>query len=137
MINPFERLKHLPWLSLLQVATLVTIFVSVVELLIALAVTKFVPIRSSLQLLYSPPLGILIPLITAAGVGALSVYVLERFFREVYIDRSSLWALVPCFILTIFLKSLLPFPSFLIAFSQTQIICLMVGLFWKGRPYWR
>ncbi len=137
MINPFERLKHLPWLSLLQVATLVTIFVSVVELLMALAVTKFAPIRSSLQLLYSPPLGILIPLITAAGVGALSVYILERFFREVYIDRSSLWALVPCFILTIFLKSILPFPSFLIAFSQTQIICLMVGMFWKGRPYWR
>lgn len=137
MINPFERLKHLPWLSLLQVATLVTIFVSVVELLIALAITKIVPIQRSFQLLYSPPLGIVIPLITAAGVGALSVYVLERFFREVYIDRSSLWALVPCFILTLLLKSILDFPSFLITFSQTQIMCLIVGIFWKGRPYWR
>jgi hypothetical protein len=137
MINPFERLKRLPWLSLIQVAALVTSFVSLIEFIIALSASKFVPIQSSLRLLYSPPLGILIPLITAAGVGALSVLILERFFQEVYIERSSLWALVPCFLLTLLLKSLIPLRSFIIGFSQPEIICLIVGIFWKGRPYWR
>ncbi|MCT7951909.1 peptide chain release factor 1 [Ancylothrix sp. C2] len=137
MINPFERLKHLPWLSLLQVAAIVTAFASVLEFIIALSATQFAPIQSSLRLLYSPPLGIILPLLTAAGVGALSVYILERFFREVYIDRSSLWALVPCFVLTVLLKSLLPLPSFLVGFSQPEIVSIIVGIFWKGRPYWR
>jgi CHASE2 domain-containing sensor protein len=74
---------------------------------------------------------------TAIGVGALAVYLLERFYQQVIINTASLWALVLCLALFLFLKSLVPLMPILVNFEQIQLIGIILGIFWKGRPYWR
>lgn len=78
----------------------------------------------------------IITLIAAAGFGVLAVYILERFYPQVLINSSSLWALIPCLALTLWLKSLLPL-FVLVSLSYPNLVAVLVGVFWKGRPYWR
>lgn len=74
---------------------------------------------------------------TAVGIGTLAVYLCERWLPQVLLNTSSLWALVLCLLLGLVLKSLLPLPSLLLDLSQFTLIGVILGVFWKGRPYWR
>jgi hypothetical protein len=136
MTDPLRRLKYLPWRSLLQVSGLTLLIVMVLEFLLASGATQSSGIYQLLSILYTPPLGTLILFAMGVGVGALAVYLLERFFPQVFINAGSLWALVPCLALFIFLKSLLPIPA-LVNLNYSQLIAIILGVFWKGRPYWR
>ncbi|MEQ8536564.1 MAG: peptide chain release factor 1 [Coleofasciculus sp. D1-CHI-01] len=131
------RLRTLPWRSLLEVSGITTAIAIVLEIIIGLGVTQSAAIREMLQFLYTPPLGMIITLMAAAGFGVLAVYILERFYPQVLINSNSLWALVPCLALTLGLKSLLPVPAFLVSLSYANVVAVIVGVFWKGRPYWR
>lgn len=133
MMDPLRRLKFLPWLLLLQVSTLTTLIVAVLDFLLALEYTQ----SRALSLLYSPPLGILVTFAVAVGIGALAVYLLERLYRQVTINTATLWALVLCLAVCLVLKSLLPIPAFIVNLNETQLIFIIIGVFWKGRPYWR
>ncbi len=137
MANPLRRLKFLPWRSLLQVATLTTLIVVVLEFLLTLAFIQFPVIKSTLSFMYAGSLGLLITFATAIGVGAIAVYILERFYQQVIINSASLWALILCLALLFLLKSLIPLMPILISLDQTQLIGIILGVFWKGRPYWR
>lgn len=137
MTDPLRRLKFLPWRSLLQVSALTTILVVVLEFLVTLGYTQSAVIRRTLSFLYAGPLGLLMTIATAIGVGALAVYLLERFYQQVIINTASLWALVLCLALFLFLKSLVPLMPILVNFEQIQLIGIILGIFWKGRPYWR
>jgi hypothetical protein len=137
MTDPLRRLKFLPWRSLLQVSALTTIFVVVLEFLLTLGYTQSAVIRRTLSFLYAGPLGLLMTIATAIGVGALAVYLLERFYQQVIINTASLWALVLCLALFLFLKSLVPLMPILVNLEQIQLIGIILGIFWKGRPYWR
>jgi len=130
------RLRSLPWRSLLEVSGITTAIAIVLEIIIGLGYTQSAPIREIIQFLYTPPLGMIITLIAAAGFGVLAVYILERFYPHVLINSSSLWALIPCLALTLWLKSLLPFFG-LVSLSYPNLVAVLVGVFWKGRPYWR
>ncbi|MEQ9480841.1 peptide chain release factor 1 [Coleofasciculus sp. F4-SAH-05] len=131
------RLRSLPWRSLLEVSGITTAVAIALEIIIGLGANQSAAIRQMLQFLYTPPLGIIITLMAAAGFGVLAVYILERFYSQVLINSSSLWALVPCLALTLWLKSLLPVPAFLVSLSYANLVAVLVGVFWKGRPYWR
>ncbi|MEQ8959681.1 MAG: peptide chain release factor 1 [Coleofasciculus sp. C2-GNP5-27] len=131
------RLRTLPWRSLLEISGITTAIAIVLEIIIGLGVTQSAAIGEMLQFLYTPPLGIIITLIAAAGFGVLAVYILERFYPQVLINNSSLWALIPCLALTLWLKSLLPLPFVLVSLSYANVVAVLVGVFWKGRPYWR
>jgi len=137
MTDPLRRLKYLPWRSLLQVSGIAVIIVIVLEFLLALGDTNSSGIRSMLSMLFAPPLGILLILAAAVGVGVLAVYLLERLYQQVRINTASLWALVLCLALVLFVKSLLPLPALLVNLSYIQLMGIVVGVFWKGRPYWR
>jgi hypothetical protein len=137
MTDPLRRLKYLPWRSLLQVSGIALIIVIVLEFLLALGYTNSSVIRSMLSVLFAPPLGILLILAAAVGVGVLAVYLLERLYQQVRINTASLWALVLCLALVLFVKSLLPLPALLVNLSYIQLMGIVVGVFWKGRPYWR
>jgi len=137
MTDPLRRLKFLPWRSLIQVSALITIIVIVLEFLIALGYTQSPIVGSVLNILYRPPLGLLLPLITAFGIGALAVYLVERLYQQVSINTGCLWALILCLALLLTLKSLLPLPAIVVKFDQIQLVGMIVGVFWKGRPYWR
>ena len=91
----------------------------------------------TLTLLYGSSLGILIPFAAAVGMGALAVYFLEYWQQQFLLNRISLWVLVLCVFLGLVLKSFLPIPPLLASVSEAALIGVTVGVFWKGRPYWR
>lgn len=137
MRNPLHRLKFLPWLPLFKISSLMTIIVIVLDFLIVLGYSRSLAIKRSLSLLYAPPLGILVSFAVVVGVGALAVYLLERLCPQVIINTATLWALVLCLALCMVVKALLPLPSVLVDLDETQLIAIIIGVFWKGRPYWR
>jgi len=135
--NFLRRLKILPWREMLQIAALVNSIVIGVELFLAWGFTQSRVIRNILTLLYGSSLGILIPFVTAVGMGALAVYFLEYWQQHFLLNRTNLWVLVLCVFLGLVLKSFLPIPPFLASLSEAALIGVTVGIFWKGRPYWR
>ena len=137
MANPLRRLKFLPWRSLLQVSALTSIILVVLEFLLTLGYTQSPAIKRTLSFLYTGSLGLLMTFVTAIGVGAIAVYLLERFYQRVIINTANLWALVLCLAVFLLLKSLLPLMSILISLDQLQLVGIIIGIFWKGRPYWR
>lgn len=135
MLNPLRPLKYLPWIPLLQASVVTTIFAIAVDLLLFLSFLVPVVQTVALQLLNSP-LEILIRLGAAVGVGALGVVVLKRWFRQIVVTNSILWALVPCLLLCLFLKSVLGLPAPLLpALDYTVLVGVVLGVFWRGRRY--
>ena len=137
MSDPIRRLKLLPWRPLLQISALTIFIVFILEMLLVWGFTQSDVINRTITMLYSPPLGIFIPIAVAMGIGALAVYLCERWRNQVLLNTSNLWALVLCLLLSVGLKSLLPLPSLLISLSYFALIGIVLGVFWKGRPYWR
>ncbi|WP_341732660.1 peptide chain release factor 1 [Microcoleus sp. EPA2] len=136
MSDFLRRLKILPWREMLQIAAIVNLTVLGIELFLVWSAIAIPPISNALMLLYSSSLGTLIPVVTAVGIGALAVYFLEYWQQQFLLNRANLWLLVFCLVLGLFFKSLL-LPPFFISLSEITPIAVAVGVFWKGRPYWR
>lgn len=110
----------------------------VVEVLLAVGASQSQVIQEALRFLFaSPLLATLLPIAATVGIGALSVYLLELWNQEYLLNRGSLWALVGCLLIILLFKSILPLPNFLTNLSRGGLISLLIGVFWKGRPYWR
>ncbi|NEP81044.1 MAG: peptide chain release factor 1 [Okeania sp. SIO3C4] len=138
MNNIWQRLKSLPWQELLLVSFIATLTVVATEVLLILSFTYFVVILKPLSMLFSSPIfAVLIPIGAAVGMGALAVYLLEFWQKQWLLNNSSLWALVLCLFIGLLLKSLFPLPPVLVSASRASLISLAIGVFWKGRPYWR
>ncbi len=135
MANPLERLKRLPWKSLAQATILTVIVVSLLEFGIFL-LAQVASLRPVLMTLFLPPLGIVTMLAIALGVGALAVLLLERVDRF-SISTSSLWALILCLAVAFLLRQLFPLPFGIFSIDYPQFVTMVVGVFWKGRPYWK
>jgi len=135
--NFLRRLKLLPWREMLQISALVNCIVVGLELFLAWGLIQSEVFGKIFTLLFGSPLGILIPFAIAVGMGALAVYFLEYWQQQFLLNRISLWVLVLCVLLGLVLKSFLPIPDNLASLSETALIGITVGVFWKGRPYWR
>lgn len=137
MANPLRRLKFLPWRSLFLVSILVTLIVTVLDFLIAVGYTYSGAIKQALNLLYAPTLGIIVDFAIVVGIGALAVYLLEKLYKF-SINTAILWTLVLCLSVCLFVKTLLPLPKVLVMnFDEIKLMGILIGIFWKGRPYWR
>ncbi|NEO21975.1 MAG: peptide chain release factor 1 [Moorea sp. SIO1F2] len=134
MNDPWNTFKQQPWLPLSKVAALTTVLVVALENLLIWVLTQSETFR---LLLFSRPLAIIWFMAAAIGVGVLGVYICERWQSQVFLKTSSLWALVLCLIVGLLLKSQLPIPFGLVGFSMNAVIGVILGVFWKGRPYWR
>ncbi|MGC9526053.1 MAG: peptide chain release factor 1 [Limnospira sp.] len=132
-----RQLKSLPWRWLLQSAGVVIASLAAIELLLVPGFKYFPPLRRALSFLYSPPLGMLMPVLIAIGVGVLAVYLLELWDQRFLLNAGSLWALMGCLLLALAIKSLLPVPPILIDLSRLSFIGILIGVSWKGRPYFR
>jgi hypothetical protein len=135
--NFLQRLKLLPWREMLQISALVNCILVGLELFLVWGWIQSEVFGKIFTLLFGSPLGILIPLAIAVGMGALAVYFLEYWQQHFLLNRISLWVLVLCVLLGLVLKSFLPIPDNLASLSETALIGVTVGVFWKGRPYWR
>jgi len=136
MRGPLESLKRLPWLGLLQVALLTALAGLLVEYFLFFSAT--VPLVEQILItLGSPAIAFLTVMVVALAMGALAVMILERFNRIV-INASSLWALIGCVALVLFvLQAIGLFPIGFIGMSYPQLIGIMLGVFFKGQPYWK
>jgi membrane protein YqaA with SNARE-associated domain len=137
MNNPVRRLKAMPWLTLLQIATLTLVVVTLVEFVIAVLYSSSMVVRRTLDMLFAPPLAIIMVLAIAGVVGALAVYIMERFFQHTSINTANLWGLVLCLIVMVAVKSVLPIPNLFLSLEQISLMGLMLGVFLKSVKYWR
>ncbi|MDX2241812.1 MAG: hypothetical protein NW224_14090 [Leptolyngbyaceae cyanobacterium bins.302] len=136
MRSPWERLKQLPWLVLLQTALLTTIVLLVLEYLLFFS-TQISVVRQVLQVLGSPAIEFITLFVVALGVGALAVLILERM-KRIAINTASLWGLVACLAIVLLIEqSLGLFPVGLVGIDYPQLIGIVLGIFLKGQPYWK
>jgi hypothetical protein len=137
MFDPLRRLKFLPWRSLVLLTLVTLAIVVVAELLLGLGYTQISLVRAVLNLLFSPPWVVVTLLAAGFGIGVLAVFLLETRWQQLSINAGVLWALVLCLILGSVIRSLIPLPAILVSPNQTQFMGFLVGVFWRGRPYWR
>lgn len=137
MHNPLQRLKQLPWVPLLLVALLTVFWASVLELILMFSSANLDLVRNALALLFEPPLNIILFFAIAMGVGALAVMFLEIIYPQVIINSGVLWALLFCLLSAMLIRSLLPIETELLQLNSLMLIGTMLGVFFKGKPYWR
>lgn len=137
MNDSFRRIKSQPWQPLFLVALITVTIASAIDYLLIFLISSIPSLQQGVSLLFSPPLGILLPLAAAAGVGVLGVYLCDRFRSQIFLNAGSLWAFVFCLVVSLALTGLIPLPSFLVRLSYPAFLGMMVGVFWKGRHYWR
>lgn len=137
MTDPLRRLKFLPWRSLLQVTALVIASVMFLEFLLSLGL-RVEGVAVGLGLLFTSPWAVITVFAIGLGVGAVATWILERLDPPGYISAPTLWALILCLTLGLLIKSLLPLPLLnLVRVDYLQLVGVVVGVFWKGRRYWR
>jgi hypothetical protein len=139
MRNPLWRLKTLPWLPLVQNALLTVLLATGLDVALqTLLVLSFQALPGGTgAALQGGVVQLLLQFMAAGGIGVLAVILMERVFRNVMMDTAVLWALVVCLALALYVKSLLPIPTFLVGFSYIQFVGLILGLFSRGRSHWR
>ncbi len=137
MNNPWQRLRQLPWLSLFWISLLTLFWASVLELLLLLGSKQFVLVANAITMLFTPPLDTIMMLSIAMGIGALAVVFLEIIYPQMLITAGVLWALVLCLLIATLIRSVVPISTSLLSPSYTMLIGNMLGIFLKGKSYWR
>jgi hypothetical protein len=135
MSNPFRSFKYLPWSALFQSAGL-TVLISMALDILLLTAFAYLP-QSSIVNAVAAVLLIVLPFVASFGVGALAIFLTTRFFRQILLRADTIWALVSCVLLFLFVKSWLPVPSLFVGFDYFSVMAVIVGAFTAGRRYWR
>lgn len=137
MNNPLQRLKQLPWVPLFLVALLTLFWASVLELILLFSSTNVLLIQNTLQILFAPPLGMIVFFAIAMGIGTLAVMFLEIIYPQIIINAGVLWALLFCLLGAMLIRNLLPIGTEFLQLNSLMLIGSMLGIFFKGKPYWR
>lgn len=135
-MNPFRRLKFLPWIPLLQVAAIATVCVAVLEAALVAAVYLSPLLNRMFQQMMSTVLAVAVLGAIAYGLGALALLLIERIHPGIRLNAGVLWTLVACLLLAVWLKSLLPIPG-LMGLNELSLAGVTLGVFTTGRRYWR
>ncbi|GAB4459616.1 MAG: hypothetical protein OHK0037_05360 [Elainellaceae cyanobacterium] len=136
MSNPLRRIRQLPWLPLFQTAGYAVVGLFAVELVLWWGNSRLPFVARANDLIFSPPLDMLIVLSIAIGVGALAVHLLDQFQRTIFINLGVLWGLIACLVVMVWVRSLSGIPS-LLPPSQVALMGLIIGVFWRGKNHWR
>ncbi len=143
MTNPLRQLKYLPWRSLFIIAGITFVIVITLEVLLGLAFsqldegTQFQIVNILRVTLYSPALSLLTVGAIGAGIGALALFLLETLEKCISINASVLWSLILCLVIGLIIRNYIPIPALLTAVNQIQLVGIILGVFWKGKRYWR
>ncbi|MEO1210064.1 MAG: peptide chain release factor 1 [Cyanobacteria bacterium J06638_20] len=135
--NPLERLRQLPWMELLWIAALAVVIIFVIEVVLLEAARQILLVRDILQLLLTPPLGLLVIIGMGFCAGVLSVLLLENIRKDIIINSGVLWALVGCLMLQFLVRQSLSFLPALIQLNQSTLVGIVLGVFVQGKRYWR
>lgn len=143
MSNPLRQLKYLPWTSLFIVAGITFAIAITLDLILGLTYsqldegTRFTIVRILAATLYSPIFSLFTIGAIGLGIGALAVFLLETVEKRVFINAGVLWALILCLIIGLIIRSYIPIPALLTDINQMQLVGIILGVFWKGKRYWR
>ena len=131
-------MKYLPWRSLLQSAAVTVAIATVIDYLL---LQGLILIAQNATIAWPRTvlgyLNFLVPLAVAYGIGALSIVITERFFREILLRSNTIWALVGCVILFYWVRTLLPVPGFFMRTDTFSIVAIALGAFFSSKRYWR
>ncbi|WP_421655523.1 hypothetical protein [Leptothermofonsia sp. ETS-13] len=136
MSNPLRPLKFMPWRSLFQAALLTALIIIFLEFVLLVATQQFPDLKGFIDEVLATSLDVLLIVAAGVGVGALAVIILERLGCPT-MNTNSLWGLVACIFLIFLVRRLFPLPALLFDIDPTHIVSMIVGVFWKGRSYWR
>ncbi len=148
MSNPLRQLRYLPWRSLAIIASITFAIVIAIELLLWMLFNQLAQgtqsnvTRTLVFARYLPFLIFLIGSASGLGVGALAVFLLETLDKQVFINAGVLWALILCLIIGLMIRVYIPIPNvnipiILVGANIIQLTGIVVGVFWKGKRYWR
>jgi len=141
MNNCIRRFKKLPWPSLLQSVALTYLILAITDILISWGIAKSQALQEMMAILYFPSSELLILFGVGVGMGALAVYFIEINSSKVFINTTCLWVLFLCLLVALFIiygSILNPvIVSTSSCGSNPTIMGILIGLFWKGRPYWK
>jgi hypothetical protein len=132
-----NSLKYLPWRSLFLAAILAVITMKAIDFLVSKSFDYTE--SSSFAELLSTKIGNLLFLFCGGlAVGGFGVLYLERMGRVGPIYSSTLWALVLCLLISLWLSTYIPVEGRgLVDISELHVMSTILGVFWRGRPYWR
>ncbi|MCU0570166.1 MAG: hypothetical protein MUF49_26780 [Oculatellaceae cyanobacterium Prado106] len=132
-----RRFKYLPWQPLLIVAALTVSAVTVVDLALIYWAMRS-PIANAVLAPFGSPLGVVLSVAIAAGVGTFAVYLLETLFPKLAINIGVLWTLILCLMIFLVIQSFLPFSTILVGANEISLIGIILGVFLLGgKRYWR
>ena len=143
MANPLRQLKYLPWTSLIIVSSMTLAILTTLELVLGLTYnqldegTQITIVKILAATLYSPLFSLFTTGAIGVGIGALAVFLLETLKKQVFINAGVLWSLILCLIVGLIIRSYIPIPPFLTDVNQLQLVGVILGVFWKGKRYWR
>jgi hypothetical protein len=132
-----NALKYLPWRSLTLAALLSVIVVKATDLWIGQLLGQLGSTSLLLmKFLLTPTGSTLLFLCGGLAIGSLGVACLEKFEARRAINSSSLWALVLCILISLWLVVQLNVKGLSLGeVNYTHTMGVVVGVFWKGRYY--
>jgi len=141
MTNPFRPMKYLPWSELFLSAAVTVAIATILDYLLILAILA-IPDAASNSLSVPPALGLLLafllPFAVSLGIGVLSIFITERFFRQILLTAGTMWALIGCVFIFLFVRSFLPVPGLFVGgVNYFSMMGVVLGAFTYGRRYWR
>lgn len=148
MSNFLRQLKYIPWRSLFIVAGITFAITTAIELLLWLLFNQLAQGTQSditRTLVFARYLFFLIFLVGSAsgvGIGALAVFLLETIDKRVFITANVLWALILCLMIGLAIRVYIPIPNInipviLVGANTISLTGIVLGVFWKGKRYWR
>jgi hypothetical protein len=134
-VNTF---KQLPWGSLCLSALLAVAVVRVIDFILMRGLSHLDKTSTLGQLLITPSGYMFLLLCGGLTIGGLGVAFLERMEQISPIYASTLWGLVLCLFISLWLVDLIPLGGLgLSTLTQHHLPVIVVGVFWRGKPYWR
>ncbi len=133
-----NSLKYLPWRSLFLSSLVGIAIVKAADLIVDKIVNRLDSTSVLIRFLLTPSGFTLICACAGLAAGSLGVIFLERFERSSPIYSSTLWALVLCTLISLWLVQHLGIAGLsLIGIDYVHVIGIIVGVFWRGKRYWR
>jgi len=134
-------MKYLPWSELFLSAAVTVAIATVLDYLLILGIIA-IPDTASNSISMPLPVGMLLafllPFAVSLGIGALSIFITERFFRQILLTAGTMWALIGCVLIFLFVRSFLPVPGLFVGgVNYFSMMGVVLGAFTYGRRYWR
>ncbi|WP_017304901.1 hypothetical protein [Spirulina subsalsa] len=134
-MNPWRNFQQQPWSILFLVAGMTVLFGAIADQFLVLLLGQSEAANTLLSPLFSPPWGEVMPFLVGLGLGVLGVLLAQRQRSRLMLNSGTLWALVLCLLVSVIVKSAI-LPYGILQMSGVTLTGIIVGVFWKGRPYW-